>query len=526
MKTLPTYIILLALLLMLTGCATTTPLMDAAQKGDMNAVKGQLGKGAPIDELGPYNTTALREAVDNGQLEIARYLIDKGANVNAQDTFGETPLLSAALKSHIEIARLLIDKGASINAKNYNGWTPLAYAKKGEMAKLLIEKGADVNALNNHGGTPLSSAGMSGSIDVVQTLIEKGADLDTALAQCQGTLEEWSKSSNKYLRERSSQPKKCIAILQNIKNERAEAKRREQEIAKAKEIESHKAREMKEIIREVVAETAKTQKQTVKSPAIQSDIDKPGIAASERIMGDNDLAVIIGIEGYSSLPKSDYSYDDARLVKEYAKALGFRERNIELITDEKATKTTIEKSLEVWLRNKTKPSSRIFIYYSGHGSPDPSTGESYIVPYDGDPNYLSVTGYPLKRLYEKLGSLPAAEVIVILDACFSGAGGRSVLAKGARPLVMSTATFSMAPNMAVLSATQGTQISTSSPERGHGLFTYYFLKAIQEGKKSIADIYEYLKTQVEDDAKAINVQQSPSISAGNNNLTGRFYLRK
>ncbi|MCX5853777.1 MAG: caspase family protein [Deltaproteobacteria bacterium] len=243
-------------------------------------------------------------------------------------------------------------------------------------------------------------------------------------------------------------------------------------------------------------------------------------------MGDNDLAVIIGIEGYSNLPKSDYSYDDAKLVKDYVKALGFKERNIELITDEKATKTTIEKTIEVWLKNKAKSNSRVFVYYSGHGSPDTTTGEAYIVPYDGDPNYLSVTGYPLKRLYEKLGNLPVSEIVVVLDACFSGAGGRSVLAKGARPLVItSTATVSYS-NMVVLSATQGSQISTSSPEKGHGVFTYYFLKALKSGRKNISEIYEYLKPQVEDDAKQLNVNQSPSISTSNNKMTDRFYLRK
>ena len=77
--------------------------------------------------------------------------------------------------------------------------------------------------------------------------------------------------------------------------------------------------------------------------------------------------------------------------------MGLPERNIELIVDDKATKTDIEKSLEAWLPNRTTRDSSVFIYYSGHGSPDPASGDSYIVPYDGDPNYLSVTGYPLKR---------------------------------------------------------------------------------------------------------------------------------
>ncbi|MDP3112131.1 MAG: caspase family protein, partial [Thermodesulfovibrionales bacterium] len=139
---------------------------------------------------------------------------------------------------------------------------------------------------------------------------------------------------------------------------------------------------------------------------------------------------------------------------------------------------------------------------------------------------LEDTGYPLKRLYDKLGKLQVAEVIVLLDSCFSGAGGRSVLAKGARPLVMMVDTGVLSSNMAVLSATQGTQISTSSPEKGHGVFTYYFLKALKDGKKDIAEIYSYIKPLVEDEAKQINVQQSPSVSPDVEKLKGRFSLRK
>jgi uncharacterized caspase-like protein len=117
------------------------------------------------------------------------------------------------------------------------------------------------------------------------------------------------------------------------------------------------------------------------------------------------------------------------------------------------------------------------------------------------------------------------EVIVVLDSCFSGAGGRSVLAKGARPLVVMMETEIIPQNMAILSATQGSQISTSSPEKGHGIFTYYFLKAIKDGKKTLAEIYEYIKPLVEDEAKMLNVQQSPSINPSINTLAGRFYLR-
>ncbi|MGV8059521.1 MAG: S41 family peptidase [Smithellaceae bacterium] len=254
-------------------------------------------------------------------------------------------------------------------------------------------------------------------------------------------------------------------------------------------------------------------------------IEKPSFTATERIWTENDLAVIVGVEKYQDLPAAEYSAKDARLVKDYLISLGLKERNVELLLNERATLSSIKKTLESWLPNRAKKNSRVLIYYSGHGAPEASSGDAYLVPYDGDPNYLSDTGYPLKRLYEKMGRLPVKEIIVVLDSCFSGAGGRSVLAKGARPLVMMTEAPIINRNMVVLSAAEGSQISTSSPEKGHGLFTYYFLKALNDGKKNIVDVYEYIKPQVEDDAKALNVRQTPQISPKAEKLYKKFYLR-
>jgi hypothetical protein len=240
---------------------------------------------------------------------------------------------------------------------------------------------------------------------------------------------------------------------------------------------------------------------------------------------EHDFAVVIGVENYQIVPKADYAQADAALVKDYLKALGLPERNIELLSDERATRSGIEKTIEAWLPNRVKKDSRVVVYYSGHGAPEPASGDAYLVPYDGDPNYLANTGYPLKRLYEKLGQLPASEVVVALDSCFSGAGGRSVLAKGARPLVSVAEAPVLPANLAVLSASQGSQISTSSPERGDGVFTYYFLKALQDGKKDVGQIYEFMKPLVEDAAKELNVQQSPGLAPEPARLQGRFRLR-
>lgn len=417
----------------------------------------------------------LATAAYKGQIDTVRDLLNnKDIDINEIDacdmtspTMGYTPLMCAVENGHIEVVKLLLDKGANVN-------------------------------VNSGRGTALHIAVKNGRADIVRLLLDRGADLSLAVNPL---------SADNSLRGKTplqiAQGKGPNTIISRILME-AEEKQ----------------------FKKYTREDKKSSLGLMTLSPLQSDIGKPNIADSEKIMGDNDMAVVIGVEKYQDLPASDYSSSDAKLMKEYLVSLGVEERNIELLLNERATQSSIKKTVETWLPNRIKSDSKVVIYYSGHGAPDAKTGDAYIVPFDGDPNYLEDTGYPLKRLYDKLGKIQVAEVIVLLDSCFSGAGGRSVLAKGARPLVMTTTALSIPSNMAVLSATQGTQISTSSPEKGHGVFTYYFLKALKEGKKNVSEIYEYIKPLVEDEAKQLNVQQSPSVSPDVEKLKGRFGLRK
>jgi len=79
--------------------------------------------------------------------------------------------------------------------------------------------------------------------------------------------------------------------------------------------------------------------------------------------------------------------------------------------------------------------------------------------------------YSLQRLYVQLTRRPAKEIFVALDSCFSGASGRSVLAKGARPLVMiSPSALVSTGNITFMAAAAGSQISSTYEEKSHGLF--------------------------------------------------------
>ena len=251
---------------------------------------------------------------------------------------------------------------------------------------------------------------------------------------------------------------------------------------------------------------------------------------------DHAYAVIVGVEDYRDLPKVDYAKRDAEMVRRYlVKALGYREQNIVTILNGRVTRSQLEARLEKWLPKQVSesPDAEVFVYYGGHGAPDPNTNQAFLVPYDGDPAFLETTAYPLRRLYQALGDLPAKQVMLVMDSCFSGAGGRSVIAKGSRPMLITVEDPLMASqNMVVWSAAAGNQISSAFPEKRHGLFTYYFLKGLQgeadankDGAVDVAELYAYLKPKVETAARLMHAEQSPQLMPGTDLLKERAKVR-
>ncbi len=227
-------------------------------------------------------------------------------------------------------------------------------------------------------------------------------------------------------------------------------------------------------------------------------------------------AIVIGIERYrEALPRADYAAGDARLAAEYfRRVLGVPEENLALLSDDRATKSDFEKYFERWLPNRVEPGDDVYVFFSGHGAPNPKTGESYLVPFDADPTYIEQTGYPIKRMYDQLAKLKAKRVLVAMDSCFSGAGGHSVIAKGARPLVAVAPSGIPAP-LIVLSASGGDQISNTYEEKRHGLFTYFFLKGLKDKDPDFRAAYDYLRPQVSRVARReYNSDQDPQWRKG------------
>ena len=287
---------------------------------------------------------------------------------------------------------------------------------------------------------------------------------------------------------------------------------------------------------EVVSVQGRAQAPLARPAAAAEDVDAPPASVTEA--DPEAYAVVIGIEKYRDVPGVDYAARDAQAVHSYlTRSMGFDPKNVVLLQNERATGRDFDKYLGTWLKNRVTAKSRVFVYYAGHGAPNPKTGEGYLLPYEGDPSYTDDTAYPIKKLYQNLSRLPTRDVIVALDACFSGAGGRSVLAKGARPLVNAVAAAPAAGSgVVVLSASSSDQISTFHNEGRHGLLTYFLLKGLRGGADAdgnglidTKELFGYVRPAVEREARLQNVEQSPALSPALEALpaekAGRVWIR-
>lgn len=132
--------------------------IDAAEDGDIAGMERWYVRVDSRDEDGE---TALIEAAEAGQLEAVRWLLDHGARPNLQDLEGETALLEAAEEGRVQVMRLLLDRGARIDHHDLRGRTPLMAAVQGghlEAVALLLDRGAAVGAIDHRGRTAVDMA--------------------------------------------------------------------------------------------------------------------------------------------------------------------------------------------------------------------------------------------------------------------------------------------------------------------------------------------------------------------------------
>ena len=161
---------------------TRTALHCAAKEGHPEVVQVLIDAGADIDTKNRHGRSPLDFASRSGALEVVKVLVRAGARVNAIDYYVRTCLNLAARNGHTETVRYLVCfPEVDVNYFDMNKDTALHCAvKEGypDVVQVLIDAGADINTRNNNGGSPLQSASCSGALEVVKMLVRAGAGVN------------------------------------------------------------------------------------------------------------------------------------------------------------------------------------------------------------------------------------------------------------------------------------------------------------------------------------------------------------
>lgn len=254
---------------------------------------------------------------------------------------------------------------------------------------------------------------------------------------------------------------------------------------------------------------------------IQSDVDK-NIPQTNTKLNDT-YALIIANEDYQFVDDVNFATHDGEVFKEYCmKTLGIPERQIRYCAN--ASYGVISGSVD-WLKYALNnfDGAKAIVYYCGHGIPDEKTGDAYIIPVDGK-GTNTTTCYSLNSLYTALANTKASNITYFMDACFTGANKEGSMLVAARGVAREAKKETLQGNSVVFSASSGDETAMTYPEKGHGMFTYFLLKKLQEtaGNVSYSELATYINYNVKKEAFLINDKPQTPIVATSTSATNSW----
>jgi ankyrin repeat protein len=168
-------------------------LHEAAKNGHVEALSLLLEAGAHVDALNRSGHTAFFSAVVKGQEEVATFLLGKKADSRIPGSFWSvssdmwletSALLPAAASGDHRIVEILLKQGLDVNER-IKDTTPLSAAVWGghrSTVRLLIDAGADWRWTDSMDRTLVDVATSEGHLDVLRILLDEGLDVDSMAA--------------------------------------------------------------------------------------------------------------------------------------------------------------------------------------------------------------------------------------------------------------------------------------------------------------------------------------------------------
>lgn len=243
-----------------------------------------------------------------------------------------------------------------------------------------------------------------------------------------------------------------------------------------------------------------------------SDVDKN--IPKTGIQNEKTFAVIIANESYRRVAPVEFALNDGKVFRQYCiSALGIPAAQIHHIENATLNEMRAEVRWLMDVMDAYEGEAKVIFYYAGHGIPDESNRNGYLLPVDGYETDVQ-TGYKLGDLYKSLGEKPSQNVTVFIDACFGGSMREGDMIANARGAVIKVRAEEPVGNTVVFTASQGDETAYSYKEKQHGMFTYFLLKKLQlsAGEASLGELMDYIRSNVKQKSIVLNGKsQTPNI---------------
>ena len=266
----------------------------------------------------------------------------------------------------------------------------------------------------------------------------------------------------------------------------------------------------------LAANTSNANKQTIQQQNVKlgtSDVDEN--IPENPTTNNKTFAVVIANQNYTNVAGVPLALNDGLAFSKYCeKTLGMPAENVRYYAD--ASYGTMLRAIRD-IKNIASAFNgdiNIVFYYAGHGIPNEATKDAYLLPTDADGTQTEGC-YSLNKLYTELGSTKAKEIVVFLDACFSGSKREEGMLASARGVALKAKQEDPRGNMVVFSAASGDETAFPYSAKGHGLFTYYLLKKLQESKGDVnlGELSDYISENVKQQSVVINRKvQTPTAT--------------
>lgn len=152
----------------------------AASGDDLNRIQ-ELVTSEDVNLRNERGATALHCACGRGSERVAEWLVAIGANVNNRTSEGKTALHFATERSRAACVKLLLAAGADASIADIEGCLPLHYAQSEECAALLISAHpSGASAADKKRRTPLHVAAEKGNVRVSRLLLDVSSVVEAA----------------------------------------------------------------------------------------------------------------------------------------------------------------------------------------------------------------------------------------------------------------------------------------------------------------------------------------------------------